>query len=86
VNTAAPLGVPASDPPASAFTGDQLGSISRAVTMNDPQLGDGTAEGGPKDRNVELLVDDPRTVGRPRAGSGRRRQVAAAASTSRSRS
>jgi hypothetical protein len=70
VNTAAPLGVPASDPPASAFTGDQLGSISRAMTMNDPQLGDGTAEGGPEDQNVELLVDDPRTVGRPR---GRKR-------------
>lgn len=29
--------------------------------MNDPQLGDGTAEGAAKDQNVELLVDDPRT-------------------------
>jgi len=75
VNTAAPLGVPASDTPASAFTSDQLGSISRAVTMNDPQLGDGTAEGAPRDQNVELVVDDPRTVLRspPPAPRGRGR-------------
>ena len=49
---------PARPPRASATT--QLASISRAVTMNDPQLGDGTAEGAAKDQNVELLVDDPR--------------------------
>ena len=72
VNTAAPLGVPASDTPASGFGNDELGSVSRAVTMNDPQLGDGTAEGEAKDQNVELLVDDPRTVARPRHGRKRR--------------
>jgi 3',5'-cyclic AMP phosphodiesterase CpdA len=60
-NTAAPVGVPASGTPAAGFGNEQLASISRAVTMNDPQLGDGTAEGAAKDQNVELLVDDPRT-------------------------
>jgi metallophosphoesterase (TIGR03767 family) len=59
-NTAAPVAVPASGMPASGFGSDELASISRAVTMNDPQLGDGTAEGAAKDQNVELLVDDPR--------------------------
>ena len=44
-NTAAPVAVPASGTPASGFGNDELASISRAVTMNDPQLGDGTAEG-----------------------------------------
>jgi 3',5'-cyclic AMP phosphodiesterase CpdA len=60
-NTAAPLAVPASGTAASGFGNDELASISRAVTMNDPQLGDGTAEGAAMDQNVELLVDDPRT-------------------------
>jgi metallophosphoesterase (TIGR03767 family) len=60
-NTAAPVAVPASGTPASGFGNDELASISRAVTMNDPQLGDGSAEGAAKDQNVELLVDDPRT-------------------------
>ena len=60
-NTAAPVAVPASGTPASGFGNDELASISRAVTMNDPQLGDGTAEGAARDQNVELLVDDPRT-------------------------
>jgi hypothetical protein len=36
--------------------------------MNDPQLGDGTAEGEAKDQNVELLVDDPRPASRPPRG------------------
>ncbi len=60
-NTAAPVAVPTSGTPASGFGNDELASISRAVTMNDPQLGDGTSEGAAKDQNVELLVDDPRT-------------------------
>ena len=59
-NTAAPLAVPAPGALASSFGNDELASISRAVTMNDPQLGAGTAEGAAEDQNVELLVDDPR--------------------------
>ncbi len=57
-----PLAVPASGTPAAGFGNDQLASISHAVTANDPQGGDGTAEGGAQDQNVELLVDDPRTT------------------------
>ena len=59
-NTAAPLAVPAPGALASSFGNDELAAISRAVTMNDPQLGAGTAEGAAEDQNVELLVDDPR--------------------------
>jgi Ca2+-binding RTX toxin-like protein len=57
-----PLAVPESGTPATGFGNDELASISHAVTFNDPQLGDGTAEGAAQDQNVELLVDDPRTV------------------------
>ena len=60
----APLAVPANGTSATGFGNDQLGSISHAVTANDPQLGDGTAEGEARDQNVELLVDDPRTTAR----------------------
>ena len=59
-NTAAPLAVPAPGALASTFGNDELAAISRAVTMNDPQLGAGTAEGAAEDQNVELLIDDPR--------------------------
>jgi hypothetical protein len=57
-----PLAVPATDTSAAGFGNDELAAISHAVTANDPQLGDGTAEGAAKDQNVELIVDDPRTA------------------------
>jgi hypothetical protein len=44
---------------ASAFSVAQLGAISRTLSYNDPQASIG-AIGQPADRNVELLVDDPR--------------------------
>jgi metallophosphoesterase (TIGR03767 family) len=44
---------------ASGFTTDQLASISRTLSFNDPQVNAG-ATGEPQDRNVELVVDDPR--------------------------
>jgi metallophosphoesterase (TIGR03767 family) len=52
-------------PPAGAdafgFGGEALASLAREFAYNDPQIGvqDG-AEGRPADRNVELLVRDPR--------------------------
>jgi len=58
----APLAVPGNGTAATGFGNDQLASISHAVTANDPQAGDGTAEGAAQDQNVELLVDDPRTT------------------------
>jgi hypothetical protein len=63
-NQAAPLAVPGSGSPAAGFGNDQLASIARAVTANDPQLGEGTGEGGSQDQNVELLVHDPRPAKR----------------------
>lgn len=57
---AAPLAVPDSGTAAAGFGNDELASIARAVTANDPQLGEGTAEGGAQDQNVELLVADVR--------------------------
>ena len=44
---------------ASGFTTDQLAAISRTLSFNDPQAALG-ATGAAVDRNVELLVDDPR--------------------------
>jgi metallophosphoesterase (TIGR03767 family) len=44
---------------ATGFTTDQLGAISRTLSYNDPQVNLG-ATGEAADRNVELVVDDPR--------------------------
>ncbi len=49
--------------PAAGFTERQLGSLARTLAANDPQTRDVTGGGGPgsrADRNVELLVRDPR--------------------------
>jgi hypothetical protein len=45
---------------AAGFNAEQLASIGRTFTYNDPQAGDGTGEGAANDQNVELLVPDPR--------------------------
>ncbi len=50
--------VPASGS-ASGFSTDQLGALSRTFSYNDPQAVLG-ATGAAQDRNVELVVDDPR--------------------------
>jgi len=55
----APHDVPAPTANASGFTTANLASLSRAFSFNDPQSDQG-AVGQPQDRNVELLVDDPR--------------------------
>lgn len=53
--TARPSGTSAQNlPPA------QLASIGRTLAYNDPQAGAGTGEGNADDRNVELLLPDPR--------------------------
>ncbi|HYV15632.1 MAG TPA: hypothetical protein VE972_06400 [Conexibacter sp.] len=44
---------------ASGFSVAQLGAISRTLSYNDPQSAHG-AIGQPGDRNVELVLDDPR--------------------------
>ena len=65
VDTAAPIATPSPGSPANVFTETQLGSLSRRIAANDPQVGvtgdvSSHAEGKPKDRNVELLITDPR--------------------------
>ena len=66
LNSAAPVAAPAPGP-ASAFTGAQLASLARTLAFNDPQdsgvegsAGGGSKAGSRKDRNVELVIRDPR--------------------------
>jgi 3',5'-cyclic AMP phosphodiesterase CpdA len=72
---AAPAGIPSSGTAAAGFDADTMAAISRTIAANDPQLGIGTGEGDKKDRNVELLLRDPRrnpldpTSGRRRCAS-----------------
>jgi len=58
------LDTPAQGADAKSFTEEQLAAIARELSYNDPQIGGkGTAAGGtgkPEDRNVELLLPDPR--------------------------
>jgi 3',5'-cyclic AMP phosphodiesterase CpdA len=46
--------------PASGMTARELASVSRALSLNDPHAGEGTGAGAAADRNVELLLRDPR--------------------------
>ncbi len=66
IDAAAPVTAPAPGP-ALGFTEAQLSSLSRVLSYNDPQRegaegSAGTAEkrGGQRDRNVELVLRDPR--------------------------
>jgi hypothetical protein len=66
LGAAAPAAAPAPGP-ASAFSTGELVSLARTLSYNDPQRLDdegGGQErdklGGARDRNVELLVRDPR--------------------------
>jgi hypothetical protein len=50
--------------PGTSATGldvSQLASINRTFAYNDPQKGGGTGEGAAQDKNVELLLPNPRT-------------------------
>ncbi|MEA2155185.1 MAG: hypothetical protein QOE11_1325 [Solirubrobacteraceae bacterium] len=61
VDHGAPLATPPAGTDAGGFAPETLASIGRELSYNDPQAGfeDG-AEGRPEDRNVELLLADPR--------------------------
>ena len=53
---------PAAGTPAADLDLAELASIGRTLSYNDPQIGPNSGSGGlPVDRNVELVVDDPRT-------------------------
>ena len=60
IDHSAPTSVPAPDTNANNFTTDQLAALNREFAYNDPQKGGGTGEGNPDQRNVELLLPDPR--------------------------
>ena len=74
--------------PAADFTSAQLAAIGRVLAYNDPQEDTADNAGEPADRNVELLLDDPRATrpadpeaaaaGEAAAGSARRTPHAAA--------
>ncbi len=61
IDHAATLATPRPGTPAAGFSTETLAAVGRELAYNDPQVGveDG-AEGRPEDRNVELLLADPR--------------------------
>jgi hypothetical protein len=59
---AGPIAAPPAGSAAGAFGTDALASVGRTLSFNDPQLGGSSGgPGDPDDRNVELLIADPRT-------------------------
>ena len=55
------LATPAPGTPAASFGPEALAAIGRELSFNDPQVGvENGAEGRAQDRNVELLLPDPR--------------------------
>jgi metallophosphoesterase (TIGR03767 family) len=48
--------------PAGGFSPAELASIGRVITYNDPQGDNADSAGLATDRNVELLLDDPRSI------------------------
>jgi len=57
---ASPVQAPPAGTSAAGFGVAELASVGRLLAYNDPQTGGGTGEGKPEDRNVELLLRDPR--------------------------
>jgi len=66
---AAPLGAPAPGTSASVFDARTIAAVGRTLTYNDPQQGPDGSQGTPADRNVELLIRDPRRTIRGTAGN-----------------
>ena len=65
IDHGASLATPPPGANAGAFDGETLAAIGRELSYNDPQVGvEAGAEGRPQDRNVELLLADPRTPAR----------------------
>ena len=61
IDHAATLATPRAGTPAASFGPAALAALGREFAYNDPQVGvESGAEGRPQDRNVELLLDDPR--------------------------
>ncbi len=61
IDHAAPIDTPPPGTPAGSFDRETLAALGREFAYNDPQVGvEAKAEGRPEDRNVELLLPDPR--------------------------
>jgi len=61
IDHGASLATPAPGTPAASFGPEALAALGREFSYNDPQVGvENGAEGRPQDRNVELLLADPR--------------------------
>ena len=60
LDQAAPVAAPAPGTAAASLTHDQVGSLSRVLSWNDPQRARPDALGRTLDRNMELLLRDPR--------------------------
>jgi metallophosphoesterase (TIGR03767 family) len=81
VDHASEATAPPSSTNASTMTVDDLASVGRTLSYNDAQTGaracepEPCGEGGPDDRNVELVVTDPRRGARN--GIGQRRRTGA---------
>ncbi|HEX6117063.1 MAG TPA: hypothetical protein VFY99_08170 [Solirubrobacterales bacterium] len=76
VDHASAAGAPPSGTGAAGFSTEELASVGRTLAYNDPQTGGRACDGGPcgegaaRDRNVELLVADPRGGGSGAGGGG----------------
>lgn len=60
LDQAAPVAAPAPGTAAASLTHDQVGSLARVLAWNDPQRDRPDALGRTLDRNMELLLRDPR--------------------------
>ncbi len=66
IDHGASVATPPPRTPARAFDPETLAAVARELAYNDPQAGvEAGAEGRPQDRNVELLLRDPRSRGLP---------------------
>jgi hypothetical protein len=60
LDQAGPIAAPAPGTAAAGFTDAQLGGLSRVLAWNDPQRDKPDPRGRKQDRNVELVLRDPR--------------------------
>jgi metallophosphoesterase (TIGR03767 family) len=67
IDHASPIRPPAPGTQGQQFSDAQIGSVSRELAANDPQLSARYAGEGPRHRNTELVIRDPRQRGVRRA-------------------
>jgi hypothetical protein len=60
IDHSAATATPAPGTPAAGLNVAQMASLNREFAYNDPQKGGGSGEGSAQDRNVELMLPDPR--------------------------